>query len=230
MRVFLHLRGMVYRLLRWFHAPATAMMVATPSLKRELESHGFRNVRIWSRGVDVDQFRPIEDAALPYPKPIFLYVGRIAVEKNVEAFLALDLPGTKVVIGDGPHDANVKRSFPQAKFLGPLGKASGPCTRGRRCVRIPEPHRHVRHRGDRGAGERPAGRRVSGYRSEGRGRRAPHRGSARGPWPRLHGRVEDFPRRLPQIRARLLVGKQRTPIPATSARSQLAAAAKLKWR
>lgn len=108
----------IYRLLRWFHSPATATMVATPSLKRELESHGFKNVRIWSRGVDVEQFRPVAEASLPYAHPLFLFVGRVAVEKNIEAFLALDLPGTKVVIGDGPARAVLERRFPQAKFLG----------------------------------------------------------------------------------------------------------------
>ena len=109
----------VYRLLRWFHQPATAMMVATPSLKAELESHGFRNVRIWSRGVDTDQFHPVPGASLPFPKPVWLNVGRVAVEKNIEAFLSLDLPGTKVVIGDGPARASLERAYPSAKFLGP---------------------------------------------------------------------------------------------------------------
>ena len=109
----------VYRFLRWFHGPATAMMVATPSLKRELEGRGFRNLRIWSRGVDTDQFRPIPGAALPFARPIWLYVGRLAVEKNVEAFLKLDLPGTKVLVGDGPIRGSLERAFPAAKFLGP---------------------------------------------------------------------------------------------------------------
>ncbi len=109
----------VYRFLRWFHRPATAMMVATSSLKRELESHGFSNVRIWSRGVDTEQFRPVEGATLPYPGPIWLYVGRVAVEKNIEAFLRLDLPGTKVVIGDGPARAALESSYSDAHFLGP---------------------------------------------------------------------------------------------------------------
>jgi len=108
----------IYRLLRWFHGPATAMMVATPSLKRELEGHGFKNLRIWSRGVDVERFKPIDDAQLPYEGPIFLYVGRVAVEKNIEAFLKLDLPGTKVVIGDGPARASLEPQYPAAKFLG----------------------------------------------------------------------------------------------------------------
>ncbi len=110
---------MVYRWLRRFHGPATAMMVATPTLQREMRAHGFTNVRIWSRGVDVDVFHPIADAALPFPKPIWLYVGRVAVEKNIEAFLALDLSGTKVVIGDGPARAQLERKYPAAQFLGP---------------------------------------------------------------------------------------------------------------
>ena len=109
----------VYRFLRWFHGPATAMMVATPSLKAEMETHGFTNLRIWSRGVDVEMFRPIPDATLPFPKPIWLYVGRVAVEKNIEALLKLDLSGTKVIIGDGPARASLQKQYPQAKFLGP---------------------------------------------------------------------------------------------------------------
>lgn len=109
----------VYRFLRWFHDPADAMMVATPSLQHELQAHGFSNVRIWSRGVDVDHFRPIDDATLPFPRPIWLNVGRVAVEKNIEAFLSLDLPGTKVVVGDGPARASLEKRYPDAKFLGP---------------------------------------------------------------------------------------------------------------
>lgn len=109
----------VYRFLRWFHGPATAMMVATPALKRELEAHGFKNLKIWSRGVDTDLFRPLPGHRLPYPGPIWLYVGRIAVEKNIEAFLKLDLAGTKVLIGDGPARASLERAYPEAKFLGP---------------------------------------------------------------------------------------------------------------
>src|SRR5207248_7702417 len=69
-------------------------------------------------GVDVEQFRPIPGAAMPFPRPIWLYVGRIAVEKNVEAFLELDLPGTKIVIGEGPARLSLSRAYPEAKFLG----------------------------------------------------------------------------------------------------------------
>jgi glycosyltransferase involved in cell wall biosynthesis len=109
----------VYRLLRWFHAPATAMMVATPSLRTELEARGFKNLRLWSRGVDTARFRPIPGAEFPFPRPVWLYVGRIAVEKNIEAFLALDLPGTKVVIGEGPARGGLEKRYPKVKFLGP---------------------------------------------------------------------------------------------------------------
>lgn len=109
----------VYAFLRWFHGPADAMMVATDSLKREMQARGFTNLKIWSRGVDVDQFRPIADAKMPFAGPIWLYVGRIAVEKNIEAFLQLDLPGTKVLIGDGPARTHLQQQYPDAKFLGP---------------------------------------------------------------------------------------------------------------
>ena len=108
----------VYRFLRWFHDPAYRMMVATPSLKHEMEAHGFTNLGIWSRGVDVEKFRPIAGARLPYRGPVWLYVGRVAVEKNLDAFLSLNLPGTKVVIGDGPARANLEQRYPDTKFLG----------------------------------------------------------------------------------------------------------------
>jgi glycosyltransferase involved in cell wall biosynthesis len=111
---------LVYRWLRWFHGPATAMMVATESLRREMQSHGFHNLRIWSRGVDVDHFHPVADGRLPYPGPVWLYVGRVAVEKNIEAFLDLTLPGTKVVVGDGPAKARLEQAHPEVRFLGAL--------------------------------------------------------------------------------------------------------------
>lgn len=107
-----------WALLRRFHCNASATMAATPSLVNELESRGFRNVRLWSRGVDASRFRPMPDADLGLPRPIFLTVGRLAVEKNVDAFLSLDLPGTKVVVGDGPERAALERKFPGAVFLG----------------------------------------------------------------------------------------------------------------
>jgi glycosyltransferase involved in cell wall biosynthesis len=112
--------NLIYAVLRWFHAGATVTMVATPSLTSELKARGFGHLGMWTRGVDVDLFRPDRAIELGLPRPIFLTVGRVAVEKNIEAFLALDLPGSKVVIGAGPAEAKLKRDFPDAKFLGPL--------------------------------------------------------------------------------------------------------------
>lgn len=109
----------VWRWELWFHRNAMATMARTPSMQRELQAHGFRNVRLWEGGVDVEHFRPLPDASLPYPRPIFLYVGRVAIEKNIEAFLSLDLPGTKVVVGPGPALGTLARKYSTAKFLGP---------------------------------------------------------------------------------------------------------------
>lgn len=108
----------VWALLRRFHGASHAVMAATPALADELRSRGFRNVVLWPRGVDGELFRPREGADLGLPRPVFLSVGRVAVEKNLEAFLSLDLPGTKIVVGDGPARAGLQRDFPQAVFLG----------------------------------------------------------------------------------------------------------------
>lgn len=110
----------IYAALRRFHSAATVTMVATPSLFKELGQRGFSNLGMWTRGVDTDLFRPDRAIALDFPRPIFVTLGRIAVEKNLEAFLSLDLPGTKVVIGKGPQEEELKRRFPQARFLGLL--------------------------------------------------------------------------------------------------------------
>jgi glycosyltransferase involved in cell wall biosynthesis len=110
----------IYAALRRFHGAATVTMVATPSLMKELGERGFGHLGMWTRGVDVDLFRPDRAIDLDFPRPIFMTVGRVAVEKNLEAFLSLRLPGTKVVIGAGPAQAELKRRFPDAKFLGQL--------------------------------------------------------------------------------------------------------------
>ena len=104
--------------LRRFHAAASVTVVATPSLMAELKQRGFSNLGIWTRGVDTELFRPDRAVELGFPRPIFIYVGRVAVEKNLDAFLSLDLPGTKVVIGTGPQEAELKHRFSEAKFLG----------------------------------------------------------------------------------------------------------------
>jgi glycosyltransferase involved in cell wall biosynthesis len=107
----------VWRMLRAFHGPSQAVMAATPALANELRARGFRNVVLWPRGVDTGHFHPRE-VDLGLPRPVFLCVGRVAVEKNLEAFLDLELPGTKVIVGDGPASASLVRKYPQAIFLG----------------------------------------------------------------------------------------------------------------
>lgn len=107
-----------YAYLRRFHAPAARTMVATASMQRQLQQRGFDNLVRWSRGVDVNLFKPSPAPHLELPRPIALYLGRVSVEKNIEAFLALDLPGSKVVVGDGPARAALQRQYPQTHFLG----------------------------------------------------------------------------------------------------------------
>jgi glycosyltransferase involved in cell wall biosynthesis len=107
----------IWAVLRRFHGASQAVMAATPALASELRARGFRNVVLWPRGVDTSQFHP-RVADLGLPRPVFLCVGRVAVEKNLEAFLDLDLPGTKVIVGDGPARAALERKYPQAVFLG----------------------------------------------------------------------------------------------------------------
>jgi glycosyltransferase involved in cell wall biosynthesis len=104
--------------LRQFHKPSNAVMVSTVGLKDELESRGFRNVVSVPHGVDANLFRPSLRTDLGIPRPIFLFVGRLSKEKNVEAFLGLDLPGSKMVVGDGPLLRRLRRRFPDASFVG----------------------------------------------------------------------------------------------------------------
>lgn len=108
---------LTYALLRRFHNAGRACMVATESLRRELAARGFDHLVPWTRGVDAKLFRPRE-SVLDLPRPVFLFVGRVAVEKNIGAFLDLDLPGSKVVVGDGPALPALRAAHPEAHFLG----------------------------------------------------------------------------------------------------------------
>jgi glycosyltransferase involved in cell wall biosynthesis len=107
-----------YALARLFHSASSGTMVATPSLAAELDRRGFRALLPWSRGVDVELFKPRSTRIFGSEAPIFLYVGRVSREKNIEAFLDLDLPGRKIVVGDGPHLATLHRRYPAATFTG----------------------------------------------------------------------------------------------------------------
>lgn len=108
-----------WRVMRRFHEAGDGTFAATASLRQELTRRGFTKLRPWTRGVDLDKFRPGEgDSWAGLPRPIFLYAGRVAIEKNIEAFLALDLPGSKVVVGGGPALEGLKQKFPQVTFTG----------------------------------------------------------------------------------------------------------------
>jgi glycosyltransferase involved in cell wall biosynthesis len=107
-----------YAALRRFHAAAAVTMVSTPSLMAELRQRGFRNLGMWTRGVDTELFAPQHVVPLDLPRPIFLTAGRVAVEKNLDAFLSLDLPGSKIVVGEGPQRQELQRRYPDVVFLG----------------------------------------------------------------------------------------------------------------
>lgn len=110
--------GLTYAVFRWFHGGSQGTLVPTKSIKRELDAVGFRNVKVWTRGVNHELFHPRDRNFLQDERPIFMYVGRVAVEKNIEAFLQLDLPGTKYIVGDGPARATLERRFPRVRFVG----------------------------------------------------------------------------------------------------------------
>jgi glycosyltransferase involved in cell wall biosynthesis len=108
-----------YAWLRRFHAPSRGVMVATETVRRDLTARGFTRLKAWGRGVDDRLFDPARrEAEFGLPRPIFLFVGRVAVEKNLPAFLDLDLPGSKLVVGDGPLLATYRRRFPDTHFIG----------------------------------------------------------------------------------------------------------------
>lgn len=104
--------------LRWFHSESKKVMVATPSLAAEMNQKGYPQLTCWSRGVDTSLYRPRPKDFIKDPHPIFMFTGRVAIEKNIESFLKLDLPGTKYVIGDGPHRDILMKKFPDVRFTG----------------------------------------------------------------------------------------------------------------
>ncbi len=121
---YIHIRFRVplswtYGFMRWFHGHARSVMVATDSIQRDLEARGIGNIRRWTRGVDLEAFQPYPKDFLDLPRPILLYVGRVAVEKNIEAFLRLEHPGSKLVVGGGPQMESLQRAFPDVTFVGP---------------------------------------------------------------------------------------------------------------
>ncbi|MBY6263078.1 glycosyltransferase family 1 protein [Azospirillum sp. 412522] len=107
-----------YAVVRRFHKPSSAVMVATQTIEDALKGRGFANIRRWTRGVDTELFHPRDKGFLNLARPVSMYVGRVAVEKNLEDFLRLDLPGTKVVVGDGPAREELQRKYPAVHWVG----------------------------------------------------------------------------------------------------------------
>jgi len=117
----------IWAYIRWFHAPSAAVLASTPTVRRTLAAHGIAHVRHWGRGVDLACFgpdAPPHPAFAALPRPIQLYVGRVAPEKNIGAFLATRQPGSKVIVGDGPARASLAAAHPRVRFLGPLAGAA----------------------------------------------------------------------------------------------------------
>jgi glycosyltransferase involved in cell wall biosynthesis len=110
--------GLSYRALRRFHGAAVRCMVSTASVRRDLAAHGFGNLASWRRGVDTEIFKPYPKNFLTLPRPVAAYVGRVAVEKNIDAFLKMAWSGSKLIVGDGPERARLEREYPDATFIG----------------------------------------------------------------------------------------------------------------
>lgn len=115
-----------YAWFRRFHAASSGVMVPTEGMRQILLGHGFENLRSWSHGVDLSLFKPVADASFGLPGPVWLYVGRVSYEKNLEAFLSLDLPGSKVVYGQGPLLEEFKRKYPQVHWRGVVPRTELP--------------------------------------------------------------------------------------------------------
>ena len=115
-------KDITYAYLKWFHRRSSSIMVPTETVKKELELKGFKNVKLWSRGVDLNLFQPMpnreKEISLSYKRPIFLNVGRVSQEKNLKTFLDIDLPGTKIVVGNGPRLNKLRQDYPNVVFTG----------------------------------------------------------------------------------------------------------------
>jgi glycosyltransferase involved in cell wall biosynthesis len=110
-----------YAFVRRFHRPSSGVLVVAESIRRELTARGFERLVPWSRGVDIAAFKPLPREDVGDARPIFLYAGRLAIEKNIRAFLDLDLPGTKWVVGGGPQKKELERRYRHVRFFGSVG-------------------------------------------------------------------------------------------------------------
>jgi glycosyltransferase involved in cell wall biosynthesis len=175
-----------YAWLRRFHGPSRAVMAPTQVVVDDLLANGFTNVRLWSRGVDGDVFHPQPSRRLDSAPPIFLYVGRVAVEKNVAAFLELELPGSKWVVGTGPALEGIRTRFPHVNYLGLLEREElARVYAAAECLRVPQQDGYLRTGLAGGHGLRVAGGGLSSHRPARCHRRFQSRGLAHGPAHRL---------------------------------------------
>ena len=205
--------SVTYAVLRRFHNAAATTMVAVPSLYNELAARGFRKLGFWGRGVDTELFNPDHPAYLDLPRPIFMTMGRVAIEKNIEAFLSLDLPGSKVVVGDGPQRRELAQKYPDVRLPG-REKGRGPdrASGRRRRLRVPEPHRYLWRRAARGARLRNARCGISGDRPDRRDRRPSGRRAGQGSAARVPACAQHVARNLPAVCAGAFLGKQRPAV------------------
>jgi len=211
----------VYGFLRRFHGAATHVLSPTVEIDRDLATIGLSNVARWTRGVDLDVFRPDvgrAPAMAGLKEPIFLYVGRVSVEKNIEAFLELDLPGSRVVAGVGPDLRRMQARYPDAYFVGVLPREELARLIG---VRVPEPHRHLRTGHARGARVRHTGGGVPRSRTARRGRKQRRRGARCRPALRGASSPAHRTRALPTARRTLFVGGRGAPVPRVAADHRL---------
>ena len=207
----------VYGFLRRFHGAATHVLSPTVEIDRDLAAIGLTNIARWTRGVDLDVFKPnqgVSPHVAGLKGPVFLYVGRVSVEKNIEAFLEIDLPGSRVVAGIGPDLRRLQARYPDVHFVGVLPRAElARLYASARCVRVPEPHRHLRPGDARGARLRHAGGGLPGAGAARRRRQQRRSGAGCRPAPRCAPCTAHRPHALPAVRGALLVECGGAPVP-----------------
>ena len=171
---------MGYGLLKKFHGPASATLVPTPTIREELMARGFQDINVWTRGVDHETFRvyPQEEREDFGPGPVFLYAGRLAVEKTSMRFCSSISSGTKVLVGDGPYRKTLERKYPDVVFTG-YRHADSRALRQWRLLCVPQPHGHVWGGDDRSNGLRSSRGRIPGHGSDRCGQRRRQRRAAR---------------------------------------------------
>jgi glycosyltransferase involved in cell wall biosynthesis len=201
-----------YAVLRRFHNASAVTMVSTNSLAEDLTRRGFTNIGMWTRGVDTELFRPDRAIDIGLKRPIFMTIGRVAVEKNIDAFLSLDLPGSKAIIGRGPEEERLQKQYPDTTFFGSLSDENLASHLAAADVFV-FPSRTDTY----GVVQLEAlacGVPVAAFPvTDRRDHRTSDRGAERRPENRLSRGAQDLARGLPRLRADALLGQQRETVP-----------------